>query len=326
MPRRRTDLSPAADVRIGISGWTYKPWRGSFYPDDLKIKQELHYAGSQFSSIEINGTFYSLQRPTSFESWYGATPKGFVFAIKGPRFITHMKRLVEIQTPLANFLASGLLRLNEKLGPILWQFPESFHFTPERFESFFKLLPRSTAAALALAKKHDARLKGRSWLRIDKDRPLRHAVEIRHSSFETPAFVKLLRRHRIALVVADTAGKWPLMEDVTADFVYVRLHGDKRLYVSGYSQAALKRWAGKISDWSKGAEGPAAHRAGATPKKAAHRDVCVYFDNDVKVRAPFDAAKLAYMLGRREAPLRPYRPLKGVTEQPRDRWPGMTRR
>lgn len=288
----------AATIRIGISGWRYEPWRGVFYPEGLAQHRELEYAARRFPSIEINGTFYSLQHPEFFQQWYDATPPGFVFAVKGSRFITHMKRLKDIEKPLANFLASGIFNLREKLGPFLWQFPQSFHYKPDRLEEFFAMLPRDTGAALALARKRDARVKGRCRLAIDCSRPLRHAVEIRHESFIDPSFVQLLRKHRIALVVADTAGKWPFKEDVTADFMYLRLHGDKVLYASGYSDAALDLWADRIRAWSAGGERPEGRKiAELAPPRRASRDIYCYFDNDMKVKAPFDALRLMQRLG-----------------------------
>jgi len=280
-------VSAAARVRIGISGWRYEPWRGEFYPRGLPQHAELEYAARQFPTLEINGTFYSLQRPEFFAHWHAASPPGFVFAVKGSRFITHMKRLKDVEKPLANFFASGLFMLREKMGPFLWQFPASFRFDADRLESFFGMLPRDTAAALALARRRDARVKGRSCLSVDANRKLRHAIEIRHESFLDPAFLKLLRKHSIALVVADTAGKWPFCEDVTADFMYLRLHGDKKLYSSGYSDAALERWAERIRRWS------------------AKRDVYCYFDNDAKVHEPFDARNLMAKLGLGEPLPRP---------------------
>ena len=285
-------------ILVGISGWRYEPWRGVFYPRDLAQGRELEYASRALPTIEINGTFYSLQRPEFFAAWHDATPHDFVFAIKGSRFITHMKRLRDVERPLANFFASGLFNLRGKMGPFLWQFPPNFAYDPERLETFFAMLPRDTEAALALARKRDARVKGRSRLAIDAHRPLRHAVEIRHESFLDPSFVALLRRQRIALVVADTAGKWPYREDVTADFVYVRLHGEQELYASGYTESALDRWASRIAAWSEGREPEDARRISETkPPKRARRDVYVYFDNDIKVKAPFDAKRLIEKLG-----------------------------
>jgi uncharacterized protein YecE (DUF72 family) len=284
-------------IRIGISGWRYEPWRGVFYPRGLAQHAELAYAARIFPSVEINGTFYSLQRPECFEQWYAATPPGFVFAIKGGRYITHMLRLSNVQSALANFFAQGLFNLREKLGPILWQFPANFRFDPERLERFFQLLPTDTEQALQLARRRDYRLRGRARLAIDAYRPLRHAIEIRHDSFLDPAFVGLLRRYRIALVVADTAGLFPYREDVTTDFVYLRLHGDTELYASGYSDAALGRWATRVRAWSEGAQPPDARLIVPSRPSRRPRDVYCYFDNDAKVKAPFDAAQLARHLG-----------------------------
>lgn len=293
-------MNPAhAEVRIGISGWRYAPWRGPFYPPGLQQRRELEFASRMLPTIEINGSFYSLQRPESYAEWYAQTPDDFIFAVKGPKYITHMRRLKDVETPLANFLASGVLALGPKLGPILWQFPPQLPFKAERFEAFFELLPRDTESALALAQQHDAWLAGRTHLEIDHNRPLRHAVEIRHPSFIDPAFVALLRRHGMALVVADTAGKWPLLEDLTADFVYLRLHGDEELYASGYGDAALNRWAERIGAWRDGRQVDDARLAAPEQPapEASRRDVFCYFDNDVKVHAPFDAAHLATQLG-----------------------------
>jgi uncharacterized protein YecE (DUF72 family) len=285
-------MAPPGDVRIGISGWTYKPWRGVFYPADLPRNRELAYAASVFGSIEINGTFYSLQRPESFAAWAAQTPDTFVFAIKGSRYITHLRRLKEIEAPLANFFASGVLRLGAKLGPLLWQLPPYFRFDPGRLERFFTLLPRDTEAAAALARRHDERITGRAWTETDAVRPLRHALEIRHASFATPAFIDLLRAHGIALVCAD-AVEWPRLMDLTADFVYCRLHGSEVLYTSGYDDEALDRWAARVAAWARGGEPEDAERVidAPGPTRPA-RDVFVYFDNDAKVRAPFDAQGL----------------------------------
>jgi uncharacterized protein YecE (DUF72 family) len=285
-------------VRIGISGWRYVPWRTTFYPKGLAQRRELEYASQRLNSIEINGSFYSLQRPESYLQWRAQTPEDFVFAVKGGRFITHMKKLAGVDSAVANFFASGVLALGEKLGPVLWQLPPNLGYDEERLAAFFDLLPRTTQQAARLAEGHDQRLENRSWTTTDVDRPLRHALEVRHSSFETPAFVELLRRHDIALVVADTAGKWPFLEDVTSDFVYVRLHGAEELYVSGYDEPALDVWAEKVRAWLQGASPSSARTIGPPAAPAAGgRDVFVYFDNDVKVRAPFDAMALAAKLG-----------------------------
>lgn len=304
-PSRRTVRAAGhrADVRIGISGWTYAPWRGSFFPKGLKQKDELAYASRSVNSIEINGTFYSLQRPESYALWHALTPVGFVFSVKGPRFITHIRRLKDVRVPLANFLASGPLRLAEKLGPFLWQLPPSFAYERERLETFFRMLPRTTRAAAVLARAHDAHVRHGTWMKTDKNRPLRHALEVRHPSFKTPEFIALLRDHDIGLVVADTAGKWLAFEDVTSDFVYVRLHGASKLYVSGYTKAALTSWAGKLRAWMGGRK-PASRRriSPLAAPKLRSRDVFVYFDNDVKTHAPFDAMSLAHRLGIGPAP------------------------
>jgi uncharacterized protein YecE (DUF72 family) len=262
-------------IRIGISGWRYEPWRGVFYPQGLPQRRELEFAARHFPTLEINGSFYSLQRPEYYEQWYADSPPGFVYAVKGSRYITHLRRLKDVDKPLANFFASGILALKDKLGPFLWQFPPMFSFKPERLAPFFDLLPRTTSEALALARKRDARLKGRARLAIDADRPLRHAIEVRHASFVDRGFLALLRKHDIGLVVADTAGRFPRLFDVTADFVYVRLHGDIEIYKSGYTPRALDEWAKRIRAWDRDG-----------------RDVYVYFDNDMKVRAPFDALNL----------------------------------
>ena len=315
-----------ADVRIGISGWTYAPWRGVFFPADLPQKRELAFAARHVRTIEINGTFYSLQRPASFGAWREAAPEDFVFAVKAPRFITHIKRLKDCVAPLGNFFASGLLRLDEKLGPILWQLPPTMKFEPERLAAFFNLLPRTTREAAVFGRHHDRRLKARAWLRITGDRPLRHALEVRHASFATREFIELLRRHEIALVVADTAGKWPKLMDVTADFIYVRLHGDKQLYASGYTPAALREWARRIEAWRAGGGAPG-ERLLAPPagRRKGGRDVFVYFDNDVKTHAPFDAMALARQL--RERPPERRRPADASAPVAvRTRWPGWRKR
>ena len=286
-------------IRIGISGWRYTPWRGVFYPPDLAQARELEFASRAVRTIEINGSFYSLQRPESYQAWYDATPDDFVFAHKGNRYITHIRRLREPEKPLANVFASGVLLLREKLGPFLWQFPPNFKFDEELFDHFFSLLPRDTEQASTLARSHEPRMNGRSATETDAKRKLRHAVEIRNESFADPAFVRLLRKYKIALVVADTAGKWPDYEDVTAGFMYLRLHGEKELYASGYTAESLDRWAARISAWANGSQpGDAKLIVDSAPPKRASRDIYCYFDNDVKVHAPFDAQELERRLVR----------------------------
>jgi uncharacterized protein YecE (DUF72 family) len=239
-------------VRVGISGWRYPAWRGVFYPTGLPQRLELAYAAERMSSIEINGSFYSLQKPGAFAGWRDATPPGFVFAVKGSRFITHMKKLRGVEEALQRFFDSGVYDLGDKLGPLLWQLPEMLHYDEARLDAFLSLLPRHAPDG----------------------RRLRHALEPRHVSYA--AAVPLLQRHDVALVVADTAGRWPFFDQpTTSDLMYVRLHGDQELYVSGYSDEGLQHWAGRIRAW------------------AADRDVFVYFDNDAKVHAPHDAMRLA---------------------------------
>jgi len=284
-------------IRIGISGWRYAGWRGVFYPPSLPQRCELEYASRAVASIEINGSFYSLQRPECYAAWYRDTPPDFVFAVKGGRYITHMLKLRGVETALANFFASGIFNLREKLGPFLWQFPPNLGFLPERLDAFLAMLPRDTEQALRIARRRDARMTGRARLAIDAVRPLRHAIEIRHDTFLDERFIDMLRRHKVALVVADTARKWPLREDVTADFVYIRLHGEQELYSSGYTDASLDDWARRIRAWSKGAQPDDARLISSTPPpKSSGRDIYCYFDNDAKVHAPFDARRLMQKL------------------------------
>jgi uncharacterized protein YecE (DUF72 family) len=294
MSTRRGRAKP--DLRIGISGWNYRSWRGVFYPDGLVQRRELEYASRQFNSIEINGTFYSLQRPEYFRRWREATPEDFVFAVKGSRFVTHMKKLREIETPLANFFASGPLVLEEKLGPILWQFGPHWPLDLERMEAFLGLLPRTTREAARLARRHDQRLAGRAHTRTREDRPLRYAVEPRHPSWFSPPLLRLLRRHDVALVFADTAETFPYAEDITASFVYLRLHGRGQLYVGGYNEGQLAIWAERVAAWSRGGEPSDAVKIEDRKPRMIRRDAYVYFDNDAKVHAPFDALTLASTL------------------------------
>ncbi|QIB51082.1 DUF72 domain-containing protein [Pseudomonas sp. OIL-1] len=287
-----------SDIRIGISGWRYRPWRGDFYPEGLVQRRELEYASRAVNSIEINGSFYALQTPERYASWAGETPEGFVFSVKGPRFITHTKRLRDIEEPLANFLASGPLHLGDKLGPMLWQFPANFKLDREQFKDFLELLPRNTDDAASLAKGCAERLKKPGYLDIGAKRRMRHAVEIRNPKGLDEDFVELLRSRKIALVVADTAGKWPYHEDLTSDFVYIRLHGDKELYSSGYSDEALERWKKRIKLWVKGRQPKDATLIAPHPDTAEQAcDLYCYFDNDIKVRAPYDARQLLEKLG-----------------------------
>jgi uncharacterized protein YecE (DUF72 family) len=281
-------------LRIGISGWSYKPWRGVFYPKGLQQRRELEYASRQMNSIEINGTFYSLQRPESYRKWVDETPNDFLFSVKGPKYLTHMKRLKDIRQPLANFFASGVLLLGKKLGPILWQFPPWMPYDRERLEAFLKILPRTSKKASEFALEHNMTKDDWIWTEAIASTKLRYAFEVRHDSFMADDFFELLRKHNAAFVFADTAGKWPFAEDLTADFVYIRLHGAKELYASGYTDEELDRWAKRIRSWQNGRQPKDAKLVTkGKPKVLKERDVFAYFDNDIKVHAPFDAMHLA---------------------------------
>ncbi|MGW0173478.1 DUF72 domain-containing protein [Rhodococcus sp. NPDC003322] len=270
-----------ARIRVGISGWVYPRWRGDFYPSGLAHRRELEFAAARMSSIEINASFYALQQPRTYARWRDETPADFVFAVKGSRYITHMKRLTDVGAPLANFLASGVLALESKLGPFLWQLPATLPFDADRFDNFLAALPRSTASIADLAAQHDAKVRtDRAVVHPDADRPVRHAVEVRHPSFTTPEVLRVAEHRGVALVVADSAGRFPVVDTPTCDFVYVRLHGHTELYTSGYADRSLDAWAHRIGDWA---------RAGL--------DVYVYFDNDALGRAPFDAMALQRRLG-----------------------------
>jgi uncharacterized protein YecE (DUF72 family) len=271
-----------ARALVGISGWRYPRWRGDYYPTGLAQRRELSYVAERMDSVELNGSFYSLQRPESYRRWRSEAPPGFVFAVKGGRFITHMKRLAGVETALANFFASGVLALGPQLGPVLWQLPERQEFDEALLEHFFDLLPRSTAQALTLARGHDERLEGRAHLEIEGDVPIRHSLEVRHGSFLGDRPAALLRAHGIGLVIADTAGRWVEPQAITSSLVYVRLHGSRELYTSGYTDEELDDWARRIGRWLDGTGTP----------DGDPRDVVVYFDNDAAGHAPFDAERL----------------------------------
>ena len=275
---------------IGVSGWRYPGWRGDFYPAKLPQRLELTYAAERMTSIEVNGSFYSLQRPSSYSAWRDATPDDFVLALKGGRYVTHLKRLVDVKTPLANFFASGVLSLGPKLGPILWQLPETLAFDPRVLNSFLALLPHTTDQASRLAARHDDKLRARGVLTPRAETTVRHAVEPRHPSFDTEAARALCAEHGVAIVVADSAGRWPTMSEAAQSpdclgapgsphslsrFHYVRLHGETELYASGYSDGSLDRWAERCRGWL-----------------ALGHDVHVYFDNDARGHAPHDAVRL----------------------------------
>ena len=269
---------------IGISGYDYKPWRGVFYPDGLPAREWLRFASRTFNSIELNGTFYSLKSPSVFERWLAEAPAtDFLFAVKGGRFITHNLKLRRSETALGNFFASGVLALGERTGPFLWQLPATYRFEADRLDQFMGILPRDSTEGEAVAREHDERLRRGALVDAAARVPYRHAFEVRHPSYFHPEFYDLLRAHGCGMVVADSAGKFPMSEEVTAPFVYVRLHGSEQLYVSRYSDEELDEWAGKIERWRSPAAGG--------------RDVYVYFDNDAKVHAPRDAIRLMERLG-----------------------------
>ncbi|OLP59162.1 hypothetical protein BJF93_04445 [Xaviernesmea oryzae] len=281
-------------IRIGLSGWTYPPWRGGFYPKGLRQADELAYAASRFDALEINSTFYGLKRPDTFKRWRDSVPEGFPLAVKAPKYITHDLRLAHAATPLANFLASGLLALGSSLGPILWQLPPSLAFDEGRMEAFLALLPQTDEEALALAKAHDDHVAGHVFLDPVGLGPIRHAIEVRHESFRVPAFIRLLRRFNVALVIAD-APTFPLIVDRTADFIYVRLHGDKELYVSGYDETALDCWSARLDAWAESEEHDPQRLISAptSRQRLPPTDIFVFFDNTLREhRAPVDALML----------------------------------
>lgn len=285
-------MTPGAigTARIGISGWRYAPWRSVFYPAGLGQKHELEFVASRMNSVEINGSFYALQSPSSYARWAAEVPDDFLFAVKGGRYISHILRLRNAEKALPNFFASGLLALGPKLGPVLWQLPPTLVYDRDTVDAFLAALPRTTPAAVEFARGHDDRLEGKTWLKTDADRPIRYAVEIRHPSFACEDFVRLAREHDIAVVVSDSAGKFPQLFEVTSDMMYVRLHGAEELYVSGYPEDLLQTWATRIHGWRTGRS-----------TDARPRDVFVYCDNDAKVRAPFDAMRLAEIVAERAA-------------------------
>lgn len=263
-------------IRVGMAGWVYEPWRGTFYPAGVTHKNELAWASTRVTSIELNGSFYSLQKPPTWKAWAAATPESFVFAVKAPRYLTYVKRLNGIEEPLADFLASGILALGPKLGPILWQLPPGVVYDRDLLERFFTLLPRTTLEAAAIAATHTDRMLGKSHPDTDADRPVRHALEVRDPSFADPEFVEVARKHGIAIVLGDSGGKWPVIDQVTTDFRYVRLHGDEAIYPGGYYEPVdIDRWAQRISGWADSGQ-----------------DVYAYFDTDTKVQSPLNAMAL----------------------------------
>lgn len=263
-----------AKIHVGIGGWTYEPWRGTFYPQGLKHADELEYAASKLTAIEINGTYYRTQSRASFEKWRDAVPDGFVFTLKASRFCTNRRVLAEAGESITKFLSQGLTELGDKLGPILWQFMPTKQFDPDDFGAFLDLLPP------------------------DQDGlNLRHAVEVRHESFRDSRFIDLAREHKIAVVFADSPD-YPAIADLTADFVYARLMDAQERIDTGYSSEALDQWAEVTKDWQAG-KAPAglAYASDATAKHKP-RDVFLFMINGAKVRAPAAAQALIERVGR----------------------------
>jgi uncharacterized protein YecE (DUF72 family) len=278
-------------IRIGISGWSYGEWKGEFYPDDLAEDDQLEYAAEVFDTIEINGTFYSLTDPMTCRRWRDATPPDFRLAVKGSRYITHNKRLKDSHSALANFFASGVLDLGDRLGPILWQLPQNFSFGAERLDAFLEMLPHDTEAAAELARDHDDRVEDVSYGPGDRRR-LRHALEIRHDSFLKPDTARIAQRHGVALCSSHSS-KWPYIEEITAGFAYLRLHGPTKLYASHYSDSDLDWWAERVITWNQGGEPDDSERiSDLDPPSRKERDVYVYFDNTAHGHAPQDAQRL----------------------------------
>lgn len=267
-------------ILVGTSGWLYPSWRGDFYPRGLPHARELAYLATRLPTVEVNGTFYSLTRPAVCDAWRRQVPSDFTFAIKGSRYITQMLKLRRFEPALANFFASGILRLGPTLGPILWQLPPQLPFDRERAETFFAALPRTIAGAERWARRHDQRTTGRAALTAARGfaGPLRHALEVRHQTWLADEALALMRAFDIALVAADTAGRHPFSVERTATFGYVRLHGAEQIYASRYRVGDLTRWATRIVEWAQ-------HGA----------DVYVYFDNDARGHAPHDAMRLLTM-------------------------------
>jgi uncharacterized protein YecE (DUF72 family) len=265
-----------AKTYVGISGWTFPAWDKIFYPKGLVKRRQLEYASRQLNSIEINGTFYFLQRPATFQRWYDETPDDFVFALKAPQFITHILRLKNSAEPLANFLASGILCLGKKLGPILWQFPPNVTLKDDRFEVFLKMLPQNSRDGAKCARKHGEKVAGRAFTKVKEDFPVRHAFEFRHPSFLDKDFIALLKSRNVAFVMAHAGGEnAPVIDKPTANFIYVRLHGEGKKYMQGYPKMEINRWVKKAKTWNQ-----------------AKKDVFVYFSNEAKAYSPAGALQM----------------------------------
>ena len=265
MPTRNSD---AGEIRIGVGGWTYEPWRGTFYPEGLPQKRELEHASRQLTSIEINGTYYGSQKPASYAKWHDETPDDFVFSLKAPRFAMNRTVLAEAGATITRFFNSGLTELKEKLGPINWQFLPTKKFEPADFEAFLTLLPREIAG-----------------------RPLRHAVEVRHESFRTPGFIALAHKFGVAVVIAGDSS-YPQIADLTAPFVYARIMGTKATETNGYSEASLKRWAARAHAWASGSRPDDLDYVEARAGNDEPRDVFLYVISGHKVHNPAAAVSL----------------------------------
>ncbi len=287
-----------AMIRVGISGWRYADWRGNFYPEGLAQSAELKFASRCFPTIELNGSFYSLQTAASYGRWLSDTPPGFRFAVKGGRFITHFLRLKDPRQALANFFASGVLRLGDKLGPVLWQLPPDMRFDQDRLRGFLALLPRDGDAALELARDHGPQVaSGDAWLEYDGRVRVEHVLEVRNRSFLTPELVRAVRRRGVALAFSESPD-WPYVEELTAGFVYLRLHGATERYRSRYTDEQLDAIARRVRAWHEGGEPEHAERITTrVPPRRKSRDVWVYFDNTDKRHAPRDALRLMERLG-----------------------------
>jgi uncharacterized protein YecE (DUF72 family) len=260
-------------IRIGVGGWTYEPWRGTFYPDGLVQKRELEFASRKLTSIEINGTYYGSQKPESFAKWHDETPDDFVFSLKGPRFTTNRRVLADAEESIQRFFAGGVMNLRDKLGPINWQFMPTKKFDPVDFENFLKLLPKSV-----------------------EGRVVRHAVEVRHDSFRTPDFIALARNYGVAIVVAADS-EYPQIGDITAPFVFARIMGTTEAEKAGYSDAALDQWTQRARIWRSGQSPDGIRTVGAQPKDGHDLDVFLYVISGFKVRNPLAAMAMIERLG-----------------------------
>ena len=270
---RAKGVGAKAQIRVGIGGWVFPPWRGVFYPKGLPQAQELSHASRQVTAIEINATFYGSQKPASFRRWYSETPDDFVFSVKGPRLATIRKVLAEVKPSIDRFFSSGVLELKEKLGPILWQFAAFKRFEPADFAAFLDFLPHELDGL-----------------------KLRHVVEVRHESFATPEFVELLRRHGVALALVDGEDR-PVHCDITADFIYARLERAVEAEPAGYPAKDMKVWAKRFQTWAGGAvPSDVTHVHPDQPERKAGRDCFVYFISGAKVRNPAAAQRMLKVL------------------------------